>query len=39
MYEIRILDEAIHDLQRLDKVVGRRVVKRIIRNPYSSELD
>ncbi|HEY83774.1 MAG TPA: type II toxin-antitoxin system RelE/ParE family toxin [Chloroflexi bacterium] len=29
MYEIRILDETIHDLQRLDKAVGRRVVKRI----------
>ncbi len=37
MYEIRILDEAIHDLQRLDKAVGRRVVKRI--NWLATNLD
>jgi len=29
MYEIRILDGAVHDLQRLDKVIARRIVKRI----------
>ena len=29
MYEIRILDEAIHDLKRLDKPIARRVVQRI----------
>lgn len=29
MYEIRILDEAVHDLRRLDKPVGRRIVQRI----------
>ena len=29
MYEIRILDEAVRDLKRLDKAVGRRIVQRI----------
>lgn len=28
-YEIRILDEAVRDLKRLDKPTGRRIVKRI----------
>lgn len=29
MYEIRILDEAIRDLKRLDKPVGRRIAQRL----------
>jgi mRNA interferase RelE/StbE len=29
MYEIRILDEAVRDLKRLDKPIGRRIVQRI----------
>ncbi len=29
MYEVRILDEAIRDLKRLDKPVARRIVPRI----------
>jgi len=29
MYEIRILDAAVRDLQQLDTVVGQRIVKRI----------
>ena len=29
MYEIRILDEAVRDLKRLDRPVGRRIVQRI----------
>jgi mRNA interferase RelE/StbE len=29
MYEIRILDEAVRDLKRLDKPVGRRIVQQI----------
>jgi mRNA interferase RelE/StbE len=29
MYHIRIMDAAVRDLERLDKVVGQRVVKRI----------
>ncbi len=29
MYEIRILDEAIRDLRRLDKPIGRRIVQWI----------
>jgi len=29
MYEIRILDEAIRDLKRLDKPIARRIVQRI----------
>jgi len=29
MYEVRILNEAVHDLKRLDKPVGRRIVQRI----------
>jgi len=29
MYHIRILDAAVRDLARLDKPVGRRIVKRI----------
>jgi len=29
MYEVRILEEAIRDLKRLDKPIGRRIVRRI----------
>lgn len=29
MYEIRILDEAVRDLKRMDKSVGRRIVQKI----------
>jgi len=29
MYEIRILDEAVRDLKRLDKPIGRRIVQRL----------
>ncbi len=29
MYEVRILDEAVRDLKRLDKPVAQRIVKRI----------
>ncbi|XOF33002.1 MAG: type II toxin-antitoxin system RelE family toxin [Candidatus Electrothrix sp. YB6] len=29
MYEIRILDEAVRDLKRLDKSVGQRIVQKI----------
>ena len=29
MYEIRILDEAVGDLKRLDKPIGRRIVQRL----------
>ena len=31
MYQIRILDPATHELARLDKQIGRRIVKRIHR--------
>ncbi len=37
MYEIRILDEAVRDLQQLDKTVSRRIVKRI--NWLAANLD
>jgi mRNA interferase RelE/StbE len=37
MYELRILDEAIRDLQRLDKTIGRRIVKRL--NWLTANLD
>ena len=29
MYKIRILDEAVRDLKRLDKPIGRRIVGRL----------
>lgn len=29
MYRIRLLNDAIRELERLDKTVGRRVVKRV----------
>lgn len=29
MVEVRILDEAVRDLRRLDKPIGRRIVQRI----------
>ena len=29
MYHIRMLDPATHELARLDKQIGRRIVKRI----------
>ncbi len=28
-YELRILENAIHDLERIDRTVGRRIVKRL----------
>lgn len=37
MYRIRILDAAAHELARLDKTVGRRIVKRI--NWLAANLD
>lgn len=37
MYELRILDEAIRDLQNLDKTIGRRIVKRL--NWLAANLD
>lgn len=29
MYEVRVLDDAVRDLKRLDKPVGRRIVRKI----------
>ncbi|WP_446011577.1 type II toxin-antitoxin system RelE family toxin [Candidatus Electrothrix sp.] len=29
MYEVRVLDDAVRDLKRLDKPVGRRTVRKI----------
>lgn len=37
MYRVRILDAAIHELERLDKLVGRRIVARI--NWLATNLD
>lgn len=37
MYELRILDEAIRDLQRTDKTIARRIVKRL--NWLAANLD
>ena len=28
-YELRLLDDAIHDLERIDRTIGRRIVRRL----------
>lgn len=38
MYQIRLLKEAVRDLEKLDKVIARRIIKRINRLAENAEI-